>query len=837
MKIFTTLVLLTAIPLLGFYLNSDPGIKVAEKRIQFNNHNPQNGLTLLQNKVNRNLKVEWNDKNSSPVFVGGNLTAKGYAASSDKSVDGLRFLSENMELFGIKNPQQELTPVSNFIDQLSMTHVKYQQQINGIEILDAQLIVHINSDGSIESVNGRYFPTPEINTKAGISAGAAISRAKEKLGNYRSEKESAELIVFARNNHFTLAYEVKLPSILTPNMLVYVDAANGNVLKVDNGIRHEDGPKIGQGTCIDGISRQINTYQNGSDFYLINASLDMYVQPITGFKGVIVTFDLKNDTSGALNYVIDPNRDNNFNDSEEQKACVTAHYFANQAYHFYKNHYNRKSWDNKGTSIKNAVHFRQKVNEPYNNAFWNGEFMVFGDGDGVRFSNLTGAFDVIVHELTHAVTGSTAQLVYENQSGAINESMSDVFATLADSTDWLIGEDIVTPGTPGDGLRSMQDPHNGKPNQDLNAGWLPAHMNEFVQLPNNEENDWGGVHINCGIPNKAFYNVASTIGHWKSGQIWYRSLTVYLTKSSLFSDLRTACVNSAKDLYGEGSAEYNAVVQSFQAVGIGEGSNPGTTTDLTYDDGNPDEYVYETAGNWALAVKFTPPVSNAQISEVKVYISGEIGQGNGSFYLGIYNSDGNNGLPGSAILSPYAYTPQETGWQTFNLNGNSGINSDFYVAVIYDGNSFPAIGADPPPGNKRAYEYDPSKGWYNLAQMGSEYDYTLFMRTTMLTPTGVAEIENKVPEKFEISSNYPNPFNPTTSIKYSLPVGENVSIIIYDITGKEVAKLVNNYQNAGTYVVTWNGKDNYGAQAASGVYLYRIQAGNYVKTQKMTLLK
>ena len=138
-------------------------------------------------------------------------------------------------------------------------------------------------------------------------------------------------------------------------------------------------------------------------------------------------------------------------------------------------------------------------------------------------------------------------------------------------------------------------------------------------------------------------------------------------------------------------------------------------------------------------------------------------------------------------------------------------------------------------GNGRGYEYDPTTtSWSNLT---ASNDYTLFMRATVKTFTSVVEIDSRVPAKFELSQNYPNPFNPSTTIKYALPSAVSVSMVIYDINGKQVAELVNNRQNAGTYTVTWNGKNDHGAPVSSGVYYCRIIAGDYVKTDKMILLK
>ncbi|MGE5500197.1 MAG: M4 family metallopeptidase, partial [Syntrophothermus sp.] len=673
---------------------------------------------------------------------------------------------------------------------------------------------------------GTYLPTPLMNTTAGISPDAAISIAEGKIGYVPSSKNS-ELVIYQKDNMPVLAYEVRLPGKYYPMMTFFIDAQTGQVIRKDDGLRY-DGPAKGKGTGLNGIVRNIETYLSGGQYYLLDATLPMFTPPVDSLKGVIETYDALNDTAGngykkAL-FVIDPNGDNNFNDNEGLKAAVDAHVFSRVVYNFYKSHYNRNSFDDKGGSMMNVVHYKDK----YNNAFWNGLFMSYGDGDGDRFSNLAGALDVIGHEITHGVIQHTANLAYELQPGAINESIADVFGSLVDSTNWLMGEDIFTPGTPGDALRNLSDPHNGK--EAGQPGWQPANMSEFVELDNDEQHDWGGVHINSGIPNKAFYNVVNGTGRWKAGQIWYRALTTYLTKNAQFLDLRLSCLNAAKDLYGDSSPEYKAVEDGFSAVGIDESAS----TEIAYDDGDPSMSVYEPDSYWQLAVRFSPMSSSYSISQVQVYTNGDNNSGTGQFQLVIYKADPNTGLPGAEWLSPYTTIPSGTGWQKYNITGGS-LSGDFYVAVLYNGAGHPLIGADPPAGNGRAYEYDYSqKLWYKMA---APNDYTLFMRATIKTATAVTEIDSKVPDKFTLEQNYPNPFNPATTIRYALPAATDVKVSVYDITGKRVAELVNNFQSAGTYNVTWNGMNDHGEKVSSGIYLCHIKAGSFEKTTKMNLLK
>jgi len=816
------------IAILSGFVYAQSGIKSNESDQQYFKHDAVTGLKNLESKAGRKLQVEWSQENSTPSFIGGRLTPPGYSNSSNKGSDGIQFLSENKELFGLRNPEQELIVISSSTDELSMIHIKYDQMINGIRIFPGQLIVHFNSDGSVESVNGNYLPTPIINTTALLSGSTAISLAKRVMGNYVPSAESYELILFRNYMRLQLAYEVKLPGKDFPDMKIIIDANSGGVISKDSGIRY-DGPAVGSGIGLNGSTRVLNTYLSQGVYYLIDASLPMYVPPVDSLKGVVATYDAMNDTNhngyDIAGLVYDPNNDNNFNDNTRLRAAVDAHFFAQVVYKFYKSHYNRNSYNNSGGSLISVVHYLRN----YNNAFWNGSFMSYGDGDGVNFSNLAGALDVVAHELAHGVTGTTANLIYHVQPGAINESMSDVIGCLVDSTNWLIGEDIFTPNIPGDALRNMQNPHNGG-TQGGNT-WQPAHMNEYVTLPDNEANDWGGVHINSGITNKAFYNVASVIGHFKAGKIWYRALTVYLTNNSQFSNLRAACLSSASDLYGAASTEYTTVANGFTAVGITGGS--GTVTDLTYDDGTPGTYVYETGANFQLAGRFTLPTNNCEIQNVKIYYGGDANNGSGRFTLLMYEANA-SGLPGNSLVTPFPYTPSSIGWMSFNVTGLT-VTKDFFVSVKYDGINYTGIGADVPPGNGRAYEYDPGIGTWS--KLTTPNDYTLFMRATVKSLTAVSEIESKVPDKFEITQNYPNPFNPSTTIRYALPEASDVKIEVFDINGMHITDLANNHQNPGTYTITWNGKNDRGVSVSSGVYYFRIQAGSFVQTNKMMLMK
>jgi Zn-dependent metalloprotease len=242
---------------------------------------------------------------------------------------------------------------------------------------------------------------------------------------------------------------------------------------------------------------------------------------------------------------------------------------------FYKEVLERDSIDGRGMRLNGYVHY----GNGFNNAFWDGRHMVFGDGDGELFTDFTKSLDVIAHELTHGVTELTAGLAYHKQPGALNESISDVFGSLvkqwsrkqtADQADWLIGAEIFTPEIDADALRSMKAPGTAYNNKLFGRDPQPDNMSKFVMLPDTDEGDNGGVHINSGIPNKAFYLTAIGIGGfaWEApGHIWYAALQASseLTDFQQFADMTHI---KAGQLYGMQSAEQQAVMSAWKEVGI-----------------------------------------------------------------------------------------------------------------------------------------------------------------------------------------------------------------------------------------------------------------------------
>ncbi len=234
--------------------------------------------------------------------------------------------------------------------------------------------------------------------------------------------------------------------------------------------------------------------------------------------------------------------------------------------------YGRNSIDNRGMRLEATVHYDRN----YDNAFWDGRRMVFGDGD--IFNRFTAAVDVIGHELTHGVTERTAGLIYWAQSGALNEHVSDVFGSIvkqrqhghaADDADWLIGAELLE-GTDIDGvaLRSMKDPGTAYDDALIGKDPQPGHMDDYVHT----FSDNGGVHINSGIPNRAFFLAATSIGGFawdEAGLVWYETLTgPFMRRIMQFRAFAWLTVYTAAQLFGPGDHVPEAIYEAWQEVGV-----------------------------------------------------------------------------------------------------------------------------------------------------------------------------------------------------------------------------------------------------------------------------
>ncbi len=553
-------------------------------------------------------EISLSESVGSPNFISGKLTDSS-KDSPEKIV--YAFLNSEKHTYKLESDAKSLfTVLKQEKESLGHQVVRLQQVYKGIPIFGYRQIAHINK-GVLQSFSGSVAPEAiikaSINGKKRISKDEAIDLAKQdlKLNATFTKTPTADLNIYIKENKAHLVYLVRL-NFLKPepgNWYYFVDAVSGAIIDKFNAIEHARTTVKGTGVLGDTKTLQANKIKNS--FYLQDYTRGLGIQ----------TYDAQYEENLPGKLWVDS--DGNLKDAYDAPA-VDAHYYAGITYDYYKKIHNRDSFDNNGAPIKSTVHYDSQ----YNNAFWDGTQMVYGDGDGQRFRPLSGGIDVVGHEITHAVTEHTAGLIYKNESGAINESISDIFGTLIEfynnkNPDWKIGEDVYTPDQPGDALRYMDDP--------TRAGDPDHYSKRYTGSDDN-----GGVHTNSSIINKAAYLISEGgthynvkvqgIGKDKLGKIFYRALTQYLTPLSDFQQLRNAAIQSAKDLYGSTATEVKTVADAFTAVGIS--GKPAESAIQTLELGKPFTFEFKNAGDvkW---FKIDPKPALAKNSHIKFSVSGD----------------------------------------------------------------------------------------------------------------------------------------------------------------------------------------------------------------------
>ncbi|MGI9106309.1 MAG: M4 family metallopeptidase [Pyrinomonadaceae bacterium] len=507
------------------------------------------------------------------------LPRRDASAQRDKSADKLsrskevahNVIAQRAGQHGIAD-KRELKISRAFADEQNKTHTRFQQTHKGVPVFGGEAIVHLNANDSVFAVTDDLVEFVQADTQPQRTPDEAINAAINNLGceNCLTAPPVADLQILRRDGNDYLTYRVQLRredgTEETSLPVYFVDAHTGNVVWSYNNLQTASGVSLYSGTVT------INTYYKSPSYYMEDISRK------------IGTFDNRNTTASTYRFT---DADNVWN-TTSQKAGVDAQYGAAKVYDYFLNTHGRRGIDGNGgpayyTSadgvtglISSKVHYG--VN--YNNAFWNGSFMTYGDGNGSTFSPLV-TLDICGHEMQHGITERTANLTYSNESGALNESISDVFGAMVErytkgqtSNTWKIGEQCYTPSVAGDALRYMDNPHSAS-NSGYTADDDPDHYSERYT----GTGDNGGVHINSGIANKAFYLLAvggthhlggsmTGIGADAAAKIWYKALTTYMTSSTNFKGARTATLNAAASLYGSGSANYNAVASAWSLCGV-----------------------------------------------------------------------------------------------------------------------------------------------------------------------------------------------------------------------------------------------------------------------------
>ncbi len=539
------------------------------------------------------LVIKKSAQTDLPIFIQGTVSNTELSSPNGRtdilkaSLNYLRGVQGHLQ---VKDPAYEFYISETSKDDLAQSHIRMKQVYQGVEVYGGEIILHAR-ENKINGLNGRYFPTPslkditpEVPESQALQAAIndlsqktnyhVLSASQKQLLQY--EQPEAQLVIYHLNNdphteHLTWHISIR------PNFQelweYFVDANTGKVLnQYNHTCSFADGARTTTSKDLNGANQTINSYQLGNAYYLVDASRTMFDKAKTKFPdspvGVIMTFDANNTSTKNFKAQDITSSNNTWND----KSAVSAHTNAGKAYEYFRTVHNRNSIDGAGGNIISFVNLADEDGKGLDNASWNGKFMFYGNGR-IACKPLAGGLDVAGHEMSHGVIGSTAKLEYQGQSGAMNESFADIFGAMIDSDDWTMGEDIVLKSFyPSGAMRSFIDPHNGGKSL-TDEGYQPKHMSELYT----GAGDNGGVHINSGIINFAYYKIATTITKQKAEKIYYRALTNYLTAKSQFVDLRLAVIQAATDIHGANSAEVAAAKKAFDEVGIYEtgGKNEG----------------------------------------------------------------------------------------------------------------------------------------------------------------------------------------------------------------------------------------------------------------------
>ena len=471
------------------------------------------------------------------------LGAAGDARAERAAGDLLRALGPALGA----SQRDELRLVSAADDTLGQTHLRLRQHVDGLPVVGAELIVHLDTGTRrLISLEGRFLPSADLRAEAGLDGVAAIEALRAAAGAPAGvDGEPEQVFVFGPDGRGRLAWaaEVEYVDARGERQLdrVFVDAQTGAELE-----RH---PLLHRA-----LDREVWDAQNG-----------------TNEAGVVRVID-----EGG---------------SSADPVAQNAYDFSGVAWDYFRFRQGWDSYNNAGSLIRSTVHLQVG----FNNAFWDGSAkrLVYGDGDGMRFGPLSNGLDVVAHELAHGVTQHTAGLVYSNESGALNEAMSDIFGAATEArarglsaNTWLIGEDVFTPGTAGDALRLMNNPTL----DGISRDYYPE---RFIGSDDN-----GGVHMNSGIANLAFFLASQggthprgktsiavrSIGMNAAEDIFFRALRFHMGSGETFAQARQHTAQSARELFGHNAVQHRAICEAWDAVGV-----PGMLTGecLTVGDGLP----------------------------------------------------------------------------------------------------------------------------------------------------------------------------------------------------------------------------------------------------------
>lgn len=501
------------------------------------------------------------------------------------------FFQTSAEVFKINNQTDDFNTKEISTDELGMTHRTLQQEYKGVPVWGSVLKLHATSSNDLREMSGRFVPNLNIDVRASISSERALDIALDDLGpaEYRWQNPAREQMIQEIFDNESRSWK--------PDPTLMIAPVNGNF---DSGeyrlvwkmMIAVDGTKLGNweyfvdahtGEIINKYNSMPDITGSGDSNYNGTVSFETHYNSTNhNFELYDATRNIK--TYTANNSSNDPGTlvTHTDNDWDQHSNAVDAHWGMKKVYDFWDAVFGRDGYDDSGSLIINTVDYvwdTPSGPDPNNATSMGGGQFLFGSGDGSTFSSVT-ALDVVGHEFNHAVDDFEADLIYQGESGAIDESLADIMGTAIEfystpsEADWLLGEDCYTPGSSGDALRYMNNPKVGNhPDTYQGTNWAST-----------SGGDNGGVHTNSGVLNYAFYLMTeggsgtndfgdayslSGIGITKTRSIAHRAFTTYFTSSDDYADARERFLSAASDLYGSSGVEYKSVSDAFGAVGIG----------------------------------------------------------------------------------------------------------------------------------------------------------------------------------------------------------------------------------------------------------------------------
>ncbi|MBE1304871.1 peptidase M4 family protein [Clostridium botulinum] len=496
------------------------------------------------------------------------------------------FFEKNISKFGVK--KGTLKSTKTLKDDKGKTHYHTIYEVEGIPVYYGRIVFTTEKDSTMDSINGRVdtvFENGNWKNKIKLSKEDAITKAKADIKDQKSNSEKADLYLY---NFEGKPYVVYLVNLITNsgNWDVFVNAEDGSIVnkfnntptltntrdkkftstkKTNTKVNKSNNVVDVQGNTIKGKGKSsLNgivdidlTYKDGK-YYLKNSNKDIYVYDLN--NKYVNTFTTPRSSILKASKLVE----NNSSEFIDDKHIIAVDTYINleKTYDYYKNKFNRNSIDNKGMNVEAFIHHGEK----YAGAEWSEDLgsMLLGDGDGRDSSHMSKALDVVGHEFSHGVTRKESNLKYENESGALNESFSDIMGIAIKGTNFKLGEDCWKPNTEEAGIRDMQDP--SKRGQ-------PAHMKDYRSMDIRYDN--GGVHVNSGIINHAAYLIADGIeklGVENSkdimAKLFYTANCYEWDETTNFSKCRNDLIKVTKDLYGENSKYVQIVENAFDKVGI-----------------------------------------------------------------------------------------------------------------------------------------------------------------------------------------------------------------------------------------------------------------------------